>query len=201
MSEFYRTRYAHAIIIKMLKIVKDTNKKLREKSTEVSIPLGKEDKAFIEEMMDFLRLSQNEEYRKKNPDVREGVGLAAPQVGRNVRMLVISYDSPTEENPNRKIEYELANPKIVANSLKKTYLESGEGCLSVDDVHEGYVYRDFKVVVEAYDNLLGKKTHITARGYDAIVLQHEIDHLNGILYYDHIDKADPFKEIPGSIRI
>jgi peptide deformylase len=47
--------------------------------------------------------------------------------------------------------------------------------------------RDFKIIVDAYDALTGKQEKITARGFDAIVLQHEIDHLDGILFYDHID--------------
>ena len=95
----------------------------------------------------------------------------------------------------------MVNPKIVVNSIKKTYLEGGEGCLSVDEEHRGYVYRDFKIVVKAYNDLTGKEEHITARGYDAIVLQHEIDHLDGILFYDRIDKNDPFKIIEGAVRV
>ena len=75
------------------------------------------------------------------------------------------------------------------------------GCLSVDNEHEGYVYRSYKIVVKAFDALKGEDVTITARGYDAIVLQHEIDHLNGVLFYDHIDKKDPFKVIPGSVEI
>ena len=185
----------------MLKIVKDSNPQLRKKCEEVPLPLSAEHKALIEEMMDYLKLSQDDEYREKHPECREGVGLAAPQVGHNLRMLVIAYDAPSEEDPNRRIEYELVNPKITTNSIKKAFLQGGEGCLSVDDVHEGYVYRDFKIVVEAYDNLQGKKIHITARGYDAIVLQHEIDHLNGILFYDHIDPKDPFKRLDNSVAI
>ena len=75
------------------------------------------------------------------------------------------------------------------------------GCLSVDEEHRGYVYRDFKIVVKAYNDLTGKEEHITARGYDAIVLQHEIDHLNGVLFYDHIDKLNPNKDIPNAVEI
>ena len=182
----------------MLKIVKDNNPRLREKSKEVPLPLSEKDKALIDEMMEFLLLSQDPEYRKKHPNVREGVGLAAPQIGHNVRMLVISYPAPTEEDPNRVIAYKLVNPKIVVNSLRKAYLESGEGCLSVDSEHPGYVYRDYKIVVEAFDAIPMEKVRITARGYDAIVLQHELDHLNGILFYDRIDPKDPFKKIPGA---
>ena len=57
------------------------------------------------------------------------------------------------------------------------------------------------IVVKAYNDLTGKEEHITARGYDAIVLQHEIDHLDGILFYDRIDKNDPFKIIEGAVRV
>ena len=185
----------------MLKITKDTNPKLREKCKEVPLPLSEENHQFLVEMMEYLHLSQDPEYREKHPSVREGVGLAAPQAGKNLRMLVISYFNPTEEEPERVTEYALVNPKIVVNSIKKTYLEGGEGCLSVDEEHRGYVYRDFKIVVKAYNDLTGKEEHITARGYDAIVLQHEIDHLDGILFYDRIDKRNPFKEIPDAVAI
>jgi peptide deformylase len=67
----------------MIKIVKDSNPKIREKSVEVPLPLSKEDAEFIEEMMKYLKLSQDPEYREKHPACREGVGLAAPQAGRN----------------------------------------------------------------------------------------------------------------------
>ena len=185
----------------MLKITKDNNPKLREKCKEVPLPLSKEDHDFLVDMMDYLHASQDEEFRAKHPSVREGVGLAAPQAGRNVRMLVISYFNPTESDPERVTEYALVNPRIIVNSVKKAYLEGGEGCLSVDAEHPGYVYRDFKIVVDAYNDLTGKQEKITARGYDAIVLQHEIDHLNGVLFYDHIDKKDPFKVIEGAVRV
>lgn len=183
----------------MIKIVKDTVPQLRQRSTEVPLPLSKEDKAFIDEMLTYLKLTQDEKFREKHPNVREGVGLAAPQAGRNVQMLVISYPTGDEKNP--LIEYQLVNPKIVVNSVKKCYLSNGEGCLSVDAEHPGRVYRSFKIVVEAYEAKLGENVRITARGFDAIVLQHEIDHLKGILFYDHIDPKDPFKNIPGSVEI
>ena len=183
----------------MLKIVKDTEPSIREKCAPVAIPLSSENQALIDEMMEYLLLSQDPAFLKKHPEVREGVGLAAPQVGANVRMLVISYETGDESNP--RIQYKLANPRIVRSSIKKCYLSGGEGCLSVDENHKGRVYRDFKIVVEAYDAQAKQNITITARGYDAIVLQHEIDHLNGILYYDHIDKNNPFKDIPGSVEI
>jgi peptide deformylase len=163
------------------------------------MPLSKENKELIDEMLQYLLLTQDEDYRKKHPNVREGVGLAAPQVGHNLRMIVISYATGDEKNP--RVQYQLVNPRIVVNSVKKCYLSGGEGCLSVDGEHRGKVYRDFKIVVKAFEAGLGKDIEITARGYDAIVLQHEIDHLDGILFYDRIDKKDPFKEIPGSVEI
>ena len=183
----------------MLHIVKDNKPSLREKCKPVEMPLSKENKELIDEMLQYLLLTQDEDYRKKHPNVREGVGLAAPQVGHNLRMIVISYATGNEKNP--RVQYQLVNPRIVVNSIKKCYLSGGEGCLSVDAEHRGKVYRDFKIVVKAYEASLGQDVEITARGYDAIVLQHEIDHLDGILFYDRIDKKDPFKEIPGSVEI
>ena len=183
----------------MLKIVKDTEPNLRKRCEPVAIPLSAENQALIDEMMEYLLLSQDPAFLKKHPEVREGVGLAAPQVGASVRMLVIAYETGDEQNP--RVRYKLANPRIVRSSIKKCYLSGGEGCLSVDETHKGRVYRDFKIVVQAYDADAKREIEITARGYDAIVLQHEIDHLNGVLFYDHIDKINPFKDIPGSVEI
>ena len=183
----------------MIKIVKDKVPSLREKCAEVPLPLSKEDKANIDEMLVYLKNTQDEAFRKEHPEAREGVGLAAPQIGVNKRMLVISYATGDPEDP--LVEYQLVNPKIVSNSIKKAYLSCGEGCLSVDEEHPGYVYRHFKIVVKAFDATKMENVTITARGYEAIVLQHEIDHLNGVLFYDHIDPKDPFKVIPGSVEI
>ena len=179
----------------MLKIIKDNVKSLREKSTPVELPLSQNYKDLLMEMLDYLKLSQDDEYAKKH-NIRSGVGLAAPQVGVNKKMLVVYY-----EFDKKIIQHVLVNPKIIASSIKMCYLNSGEGCLSVDNDHEGYVYRPNKVTIKAYDALKEKEVTIVARGYEAIVLQHEIDHLNGILYYDHIDTQNPFKKIENSIEI
>ena len=182
----------------MLKIVKDTQKSLREKCVEVEMPLSEADKKTLDEMLQYLKDSQNEEFREKHKEVREGVGLAAPQIGINKRMLVVYYEGGKE---GEYVTHQLVNPKIVVNSVKQCYLSNGEGCLSVDKDHPGHVYRSFRIDVKAYDAFVGKDVRITARGFDAIVLQHEIDHLSGILYYDHIDPKDPMKVIPGSVEI
>ena len=183
----------------MLKIVKDTAKSLHSRCAPVEDPRSKDIKAILDEMSQYLKDSQDPAFREKNPSVREGVGLAAPQIGINKRMLVIYY--PTGEEDGHYIEYQLVNPVIVSQSVRQCYLANGEGCLSVDGEHPGYAYRAFKITVKAYDALKGQDVEIRAIGYDAIVLQHEIDHLNGILFYDRIDKQNPFKELPDSVAI
>lgn len=182
----------------MIKIVKDTQKSLRAPCAEVALPLSAEDKATIDEMLQYLKDSQDEEYRKAHPEVREGVGLAAPQIGINKKMIVVYY--PLDDKGNY-VQLQLVNPKIVVQSVKQCYLQAGEGCLSVDEEHEGHIYRANRIDVKAIDAATGEEVKIVARGYDAIVLQHEIDHLSGILFYDRIDPKDPMKALPNAIAI
>lgn len=179
----------------MFKIVKDSEKSIREKCKPVEMPLSKEDKELALQMVDYLIKSQDDEYAEKH-NIRSGVGLAAPQIGVNKRMFAVYYIVDDEV-----IQYALINPKIIQNSVKKVALASGEGCLSVDNDHPGYVYRFDKIVIKGYDALQEKDVTITAHGYDAIVLQHEYDHLDGILYYDRINKQNPTQEIPNSYLI
>ena len=110
---------------------------------------------------------------------------------------------PEDENgnPTKVVDHRLINPRIISESVKESYLGAGEGCLSVKENHEGYVYRKFKIIVKAFDAVTRKEKIITARGYEAIVLQHELDHLNGVLYYDHINKENPFIRKEDAIRI
>ena len=168
-----------------LKIVKDSNPIMRKRSLPVEMPLSKEDKETLDEMLLYLEKSQDEEYAKKH-NIREGVGLAAIQIGLLKRMFVVYL--PTEEGI---IKYQLVNPKIIESSVRKCALEHGEGCLSVDEDHPGLVHRYLKIKIEAFDALQNKNIVISAKGYLAVVLQHEYDHLNGVLYYDHIDKSHP----------
>lgn len=181
--------------MKLFKIVKDNKKSLREISTELELPLSKKYKDTLFDMLEYLKASQDEELSNKY-HIRSGVGLAAPQIGINKRMLAIYIQ--TEKTT---YQYLLVNPKIISMSAKLTYLEQGEGCLSVDQDHKGYVYRHYKIKVQAYDALVDKMMEYTFVGYLAIVVQHEIDHLNGVLYYDHINKFDPYKKLPNSIAI
>ena len=173
-----------------LKLVKDNNPKIRTKSEAVPLPLSKEDKELLDSMFDYLVRSQDEEYAKKH-NIKAGVGLAAIQAGYAKRMFVIYYQKGEEI-----VQYKLVNPKIIETSLRKTALKDGEGCLSVDKEHPGLVHRYYKIVMKAYDDIQGKDITITASGYDAIVLQHEYDHLSGVLFYDHIVYDAPYVQLP-----
>lgn len=184
---------------KLFKIVKDNCSSLREKCVEVN-PITPEVIDLVKEMTEYLKYSQDETFRDKH-HLREGVGLAAPQIGKNIRALVVYYKDIDEDGNEKIIDHQLINPKIISESVKLVYLAGGEGCLSVDNEHQGYVYRNYKILVKAYEVKEQKEIVITARGYEAIVLQHEIDHLNGVLFYDHIDKKDPFKQLPNAVRI
>ena len=74
------------------------------------------------------------------------------------------------------MEYALANPRIISESVQRAYLKTGEGCLSVEGAHEGFVPRAARITVKGYDLLQDKEITIRAKDYLAIVLQHEIDH-------------------------
>ncbi|HTW96556.1 MAG TPA: peptide deformylase [Candidatus Methylomirabilis sp.] len=109
----------------------------------------------------------------------DGVGLAAPQVGRNIRLIAVN----TKTGPIL-----LFNPKIIKKSLLKEWGE--EGCLSVPLIF-GDVKRHKKIMC-VFCNLQGKEDKIKASGLLARVIQHEIDHLDGILF---IDKAKNLRKI------
>jgi peptide deformylase len=106
-----------------------------------------------------------------------GVGLAAPQVGITQRVTVIDV-SPDQDTP-----IELINPVIADGEGSVT---SEEGCLSIPEFRESVKRKD-RVVVEAFDRLGGSFT-IEAEGLLSICLQHEIDHLNGVLFIDHLSR-------------
>lgn len=179
----------------MLKIYKDSSIYLRTRSAEVPLPLSKSDHKLLLNMLEHLKQSQDPEFAEKHK-LREGVGLAAPQVGINKRMIAIYY-----HKDEQVIQYGLVNPKIIASSIKQCALQNGEGCLSVDNPHEGLVYRAHKITVKAFDMLQDKEITIVAYDYDAIVIQHEIDHLNGVLFYDRIDAKNPFNKKENAVII
>ncbi len=160
---------------------------LRRKSKDITFPMDENDIMLLNNMIMYLRLSQDEEYAEKN-NIRAGMGLAAIQLGVEKRFFVISYkkDDGTFE------EYKVINPKIVSHSEELIYVEEGEGCLSVTKYVEGIVPRYARITVE-YNDEFGNKQTKRVREEIAVAFQHEIDHLDGILFIDKIDKKNPFK--------
>ena len=173
-----------------IKIIKDNNPIMRKRSLPVELPLSNEDRKLLDDMLEYLKLSQDEEYSEKH-HIKSGVGLAAIQTGKLKRMFVVYVKD--EENV---FQYQIVNPKIIETSVKKVALKDGEGCLSVDKNHEGLVHRYNKIVMEAYDALTNENVVLKLQGYLAIVFQHEYDHLDGKFYYDRIDKVNPNRPLP-----
>ena len=178
-------------------IIKDDNPLIRERSQDVNVPLSKEDKDLLMDMLTYVKESTDEKIAEEKK-LQPAVGISAIQVGIKKKLLAIVLKNDKDEIV---YEYALANAKIISSSIEKTYLKGGEGCLSVPTAHEGYVNRSARIKVKAYDVLQEKEVIIEAEGYVAIVLQHEIDHFKGVLYYDHINKRNPMLELPGSIPI
>ena len=173
------------------KIFKDSNPIMRKKSLPVDMPLKKEDRDILDFMLDYLIKSQDENYAKKH-NIRAGVGIAAIQIGILKRMFAVYY----KDVEGKEIKYQLVNPKMLETSVKKCALQNGEGCLSVDKDHPGLVHRHYKIKLQAFDAVTNETIIITAYGYDAVVLQHEYDHLDGIFYYDHINQNNLNGQLP-----
>ncbi len=174
-------------MIKMKDILDEKDKRLRQISKDVTFPLSQKDKDIINEMIEYLHNSQIDELAKKY-NLRPGMGLSAIQLGIAKRYYVVVY----EYEEGQFETYVLINPKMISNSVEKIYVDSGEGCLSVNREVTGIVPRYARVTMEAYD-MEGRKIHVRGREELAIVFQHELDHLNGILFTDHIDSKNPFK--------
>ena len=170
-----------------IKILDESNKILRQVSKEVTFPLDDELKKLINDSLDYLEMSQIEEYADKY-DLRAGMGLSFVQIGILKRIFVISEE--LEEGKFKR--YILINPKIISHSEELIYVGEGEGCLSVNRPVDGIVPRYARLTVEAYD-INGNKFTIRVREDIAIAFQHELDHLDGILFVDRIDKKNPFK--------
>ena len=181
-------------MITMKDIVREGHPSLRETADEVAMPPKKEDITILNDMMTFLKNSQDAEIAEKYK-LRSGVGIAAPQIGVNKRLVAIHFSDYND----KLYSYELINPKIISHSVEKAFLTSGEGCLSVDRDVEGYVVRYARVTIQAMDkdcNII----KLRLKGYPAIVFQHEIDHLNGVMFFDHINKEDPYY-IPENAKV
>lgn len=182
-------------MLTMEDIVRDGHPVLRQVAKEVQMPPTQEDRAILESLIQYVVNSQDSEIAQKH-GLRPGIGLAAPQINIPKRMIAVHL----KDEKDNLVSYSLFNPKIISHSVEKSYLASGEGCLSVDEVIPGYVPRYARITVKATD-IEGKEVKIRLKGLPSIVFQHEIDHLNGIMFYDHINAQDPFTEIPNAIPI
>jgi peptide deformylase len=161
----------------VLKVYKYGEKVLREKATPVAL-VGDEQRALADDMLETMHHAN-------------GVGLAAQQVGRTERICVIDIpagcDDPEDEVFNAPITMPLKmwNPEIVA---QEGCICDKEGCLSFPNVG-GSLTRAAQVTVQYLDEE-NRPQMITARGYLARAIQHEVDHLNGILYIDHMSAVE-----------
>lgn len=173
----------------MKDIIRDGHPTLRLKAKEVAFPLSQEDKQIAEDMLQFLKNSQDEAIAQKYK-LRAGVGLAAPQINISKQIIAVLVPGEYEDDPYL-LNTIMINPKIVKHSVHQACLKDGEGCLSVDEEIQGYVPRYARITVEFY-TLDGRKQTVALKGFPAIVVQHEIDHLNGVMFYDRINKENPF---------
>lgn len=124
-------------------------------------------------------------------DSGPGVGLAAPQIGYALRVIVVE----AARNPKRRGQgrFLLFNPRIVEANGQQTLRE---GCLSIPE-YTGNVRRAWEVHVEGQDER-GETVRVVAEDYEAVVFQHEMDHLDGILFLDRITnvRTDLFRRKP-----
>lgn len=159
----------------ILNILKYPEKSLLEPSEEVIIIDNKIDQ-------ELLSLIDN---MGETMFAAPGVGLAAPQVGVNKRIIVFDTGANSQQNSKEEPEKEfkgLINPEII----KKTgnIVSENEGCLSVPDLTSN-VKRYENVVVKAIDTE-GQPLEFEAQGIKAVIMQHEIDHLDGVLFFERI---------------
>ncbi|MCI9586047.1 MAG: peptide deformylase [Bacilli bacterium] len=173
-------------MFKKLKILDEKDKRLRQVSKEATLPLDKKEKDIIEQIIKHLTYSQIEKMSEKY-DLRPGMGLAFPQLGILKRIIVIVYEYEEGKFEN----YVVVNPKIISHSEEIVALETGEGCLSVNREVDGHVPRFARITLTGYD-ACGNKISLRLREELAVAFQHEVDHLNGILFFDKINKTKPF---------
>jgi peptide deformylase len=117
----------------------------------------------------------------------QGVGLAAPQIHRSVRLFVAGFaDAEDNDDGSDVPQMALINPEITIVG-KETH-EDWEGCLSIPDIR-GRVPRAKQIVVRAYDRN-GKRVEMKVSNFTARVIQHETDHLDGVLFFDRMTSLD-----------
>lgn len=145
----------------VLEILKAPNEKLRVKATEVGNVTAVQ--GFIDDMLDTLY------------DTEDGIGLAATQVGSSEAIIIVDISDDRNE------PLILINPEVVSGEDKE---KGEEGCLSVPGYYAD-VERFTKVTIKGLDRT-GKEVVIHSEDFLGIALQHEIDHLNGVLFIDYL---------------
>lgn len=166
----------------MRKIITTPDPRLRQKSDKVR-EITDETRQIIGDMVELSR-----DWESKHP-YELSAAMAAPQIGVNQRIIIVRDDLDDKENDNFTA---LINPEVIRTEGR--IVKEQEGCLSVPEIY-GMVGRPTKVKVKA---LLedGHEVRIKASGYLARTLLHEIEHLDGILFIDHIkDQEDAFYRI------
>jgi len=176
-------------MLKTSDILDEKEKILHKKSKDAVFPLDEKDKQLIKDSIEYLRLSQDEE-KANELGLRAGMGLAFPQLGILKRIFVISYKTEDGEF----IEYTVINPTLISYSNELVYVEEGEGCLSVNREVEGIIGRHARIKVGFYD-IDGNYKEERVREEISVAFQHEMDHLDGILFTDRIDKKNPYKDM------
>ena len=177
-------------MILMKDIIKEGHPNLSVVSKPLMFPLSLEDITLGKKLLRFVINSQNDEIANKY-NLRPSVGIAAPQINVLKRMFainVIDFD-------NTLYSFIFINPEIIKHSSDITYLPTGEGCLSVDRETSGFTPRYSKITIRSfilnYNDNSYKQVEMELEGYPSIVFQHELDHLNGILYTEKLFKSLP----------
>jgi len=164
-------------------VIKLPHPTLRKKARDVH-DFGDEFQELVEDMVETMR-------------VEDGVGLAAPQVNQSFRVVVVEYPEDDSQEDAPKKLFVMVNPEIVKRS-EETILGI-EGCLSVPDI-VGEVERSEKVEVRGL-NRYGKKMKVRTKGWLARVFQHEIDHLDGVLFVDRATQIWKTSEIEEEVPV
>ncbi len=170
-----------------IKILDEKNKILHTISKDATFPLPNKVHKAIDDSLKYLEMSQIPEYSEKY-HLRPGMGLAMVQLGIPTRIFVIV----NEVSEGKFDKYVIINPEMISHSEEEIYVEEGEGCLSVNRPVEGIVPRFARIKVVA-QNENGERVTYRLREDLAVAFQHEMDHLDGILFVDKIDKKNPYK--------
>jgi peptide deformylase len=188
-------------MLTMKDVIREGHPTLSQIAKEVTLPLSKEDKSLLIALHDYV-INSTDETMLETYDFRPSVGIAAPQVNVLKRM----YAVHVEDFDGVLYSYMLINPVIREKSNTLIYLPGGEGCLSVDRTTEGLTPRFESITIDAHryikelDEVIPVTLHLS--GYIGIVFQHELDHLNGILYtqklFLNLPSAKPAFNLPES---